>query len=152
MVASVKAMMTRYFISSPVENYTIDELNAITREMQNSLSAIVSKIKERGYSMVDIELESIDNITQVTAVMNRNIEKLNHYLSSLNQVFSENYLLSKEVLETMKIDVMNEDSTSSIVVYDDRIDVELFNGQVVSVSTDSVTSVKADDSQTITHA
>jgi hypothetical protein len=102
--------------------------------------------------MEDIQLDKIENITQFTSVMNANVDKVNSYLKSINEALSTNYLLGKEILETMKIDVVNADGVSAIVVYDDRIDVEMINDQVVSVRQDHVTSKKGTDTQEIVHA
>jgi hypothetical protein len=102
--------------------------------------------------MEDIALDRIENITQFTSVMNANVDKVNSYLKSINEALSTNYLLGKEILETKKIDVVNTDGVSAVVVYDDRIDIEMINEQIVSVRQDHVKSVKGTDIQEITHA
>lgn len=152
MVAKVFSLMVTDFIDYPTEGYDLVGINKITQDIQDSINKLITKIRDRGYTMDNIELEQITNITQVATVLNRNTDKVNLYFSALNKAFSEHYMLDKEVLETMKIEVMNEDTTSMVVVYKDRIDLELNNGQVVSVKADEVKSAKGQDTQTITHA
>lgn len=151
MVAKILSLITRDFIDYPASGYTIPGMNKVMQDIEDGINAIIDKIRSRGYFMEDIQLDKIENITQVEKVLNRNIDKINLYFSSLNTAFKESYMLEKEILETMKIDVVNADSTSSIVVFSDRIDIEISNGQVVSVKSDEVTSVKGTDIKTITH-
>ncbi len=151
MVAKVTSMITRGFVDYPLDGYDINGINQIMTDTQTAINKLLVKIRDRGYAMEDVELEQIENITQVSEVLNRNIDKINHYFSSLNRVFSEQYMLSKEILESMKIDVLNNDSASSVVVYDDRVDIEMNNGQIVSVNTTEVVSVKDQDTQTLSH-
>jgi len=152
MVAKVISMAMVDFVNYPEVGFDITGMNAVSESMEKAINKIVAKLRDRGYNMNDIELERIGNITQVTNVLNRNIDKVNEYFSAMNKTFSEQYMLSKEILETMKIEVVNEDSMSNVVVYRDRVDVELGNGQVVSVNTNEVKSVKGADEQIITHA
>jgi hypothetical protein len=152
MVAKVTSMVTSDFVNYAETGYDINGMNILMQDAAVAINKILSKIRNRGFFMDDIELENIANITQVSEVLNRNIDKINEYFSALNSTFSEHYMLSKEILETMKIDIVNVDSTSTVVVFEDRVDIELNNGQIVSVKKDEVTSVKDGDSQTITHA
>ena len=152
MVAKVHTFVTRDFVDYPTVGYDVPGMNQLMTNIAVAINLIIGKIRGRGYFMEDIELESIGNITQVEQVLNRNIDKVNMYFSALNTAFKESYMLEKEILETMKIDVVNTDSSSAIVVYSDRVDIELNNGQVVSVKTNEVTSVKDGDTQVITHA
>jgi len=151
MVAKVLSLMTTNFIDYPNTGYDIDGINSVIQNIQESINNLIAKIRSRGYTMDDISLEKITNITQVSTVLNRNIDRVNQYFSALNKAFAEHYMLNKEVLETMKIEVLNKDSSSMVVVHEDRVDVELNNGQVVSIKTDTVTSTKDGDTQTITH-
>jgi len=152
MVAKVLSLVTRDFIDYPSDGYTIPGINKVMQDAEDGINTIIEKIRSRGYFMENIQLEEIGNITQVEQVLNRNIDKINLYFSSLNTAFKESYMLEKEILEVMKIDVVNTDSMSSIVVFSDRIDIEINNGQIVSVKSDEVTSVKGTDTKTITHA
>jgi hypothetical protein len=70
----------------------------------------------------------------------------------MNKLFSENYLLQKEILETMAIDVVNDDSVSSITIARDNIGISMANGQFVTVKEDFVSSTKDGTEQVITHA
>lgn len=151
MVANVHTLVTRNFATYPIDGYNLSSMNIYIERMEKIVNIILAKIRKKGYFMDDIQLQKIDNITQVEKVLNENIDKINTYLMSLNDTLGQNYMLSKEILETMKIDVLNDDSSSTIVVFNDRIDVELNNGQVVSVQTDKVTSVKDGDTKVITH-
>lgn len=151
MVAQVFSLMITDFIKYPNADYDIDVINGVMTNIQNAINGLIAKIRSRGYAMDDIVLDKITNITQVSNVLNKNIDKINQYFSALNKAFEEQYMLSKEVLETMKIEVLNKDSNSMVVVYEDKIDVELNNGQVVSIKRDTVTSKKGDDIKTITH-
>ena len=151
MVAQVFSLMITNFIKYPNADYDIDVINGVMTNIQNAINGLIAKIRSRGYAMDDIVLDKITNITQVSNVLNKNIDKINQYFSALNKAFEEQYMLSKEVLETMKIEVLNKDSNSMVVVYEDKIDVELNNGQVVSIKRDTVTSKKGDDIKTITH-
>jgi hypothetical protein len=152
MIANVKNIVTRDFVPLPTEAYSAEVANGVFSSIETSINGILQKIRDRGFYMDNIALDRIDNITQFTSVMNSNIDKINLYLSSINQALATNYLLGKEILETMKIDVLNADGASSIVVYDDRIDIAMANSQVVSVSQDKVISTKGSDIQEITHA
>jgi len=152
MVANITSIVTRDFVPSPIEGYTIESINELMINIAYSINGILEKIRDRGFNMEDISLKNIDNITQVTEVLNENINMINKYFSDMNETFAQNYMLNKEVLETMKIDVANTDAMSTIVVFDDRVDVELDNGQIVSVKKNEVTSVKGNDTQTIAHA
>ena len=151
MVAQVFSLMITNFIKYPNADYDIDVINGVMTNIQNAINGLIAKIRSRGYAMDDIVLDKITNITQVSNVLNKNIDKINQYFSALNKAFEEQYMLSKEVLETMKIEVLNKDSNSMVVVYEDKVDVELNNGQVVSIKRDTVTSKKGDDIKTITH-
>ena len=152
MVAKVHSLMSRSFIDNSSGGLTITSINAIMVEIAATLNAISLKLRNRGYTMNDIVLDKIVDITQVAATLNININKINTYLSNINLAFAQNYMLSKEVLETMKIEVVNNDGISSVTVFDNRLEVSLSNGQSVSVKKDEVISIKDIDIQTITHA
>jgi len=152
MIASVKTMVTNNFIPYALDDIDIVAINIMFVNIAEGINKIVTKIRQRGFSMDDIQLENIDNITQVVRKTNNNIDKINKYFQSLNITLAENYLLGKEILETMAIDVINSDTTAVVTIFQDRIDIDLSNGQKVNIKQDSVTSSKDGDTQTIAHA
>jgi len=152
MIASVKTLVSSIFVKYPPDDIDIDAINEIFASIEKSFNKIIKKIQDRGLTMDDMELERIDNITQVVSKLNSNIDTINKYISSLNSTFGENYLLQKEILETMSIDVVNSDSTAVVTVFDDRLNIAMANGQIVDVSAGKVVSTKDGDEQTIIHA
>lgn len=151
MVARVYTYITRDFVSHPSEGLTIAGINSLFSEKASAINRLISRLRERGYNMENMVLEQITDITQVTKVLNSNIDMLNKYMSALNVAYSTNYLLPKEVLETMKIELINDDTVGSVTVRDESIEVAMNNGQIVTVNTASVSSVKDGVTKTITH-
>jgi len=152
MIAKIHTVVTRDFVAVPTSAYDASVANAVFTDIEVAINKILSKIRKQGFFMEDIVLDRIDNITQFTSVMNANIDKINSYFRAMNESLSTSYMLGREILETMKVDVVNDDAISSIVIHDDKIQVELANGQIVDVKKDSITSTKGADVQEITHA
>jgi hypothetical protein len=152
MVAKVTSIVSNVFVKYPEDDIGVVELNMVFANIEESINYVLKKVRDRGFFMEDLVLDRVDNITQVVTVTNSNIDKVNLFIRNMNKLFSENYLLQKEILETMSIDVVNDDSISSITIARDNIGISMANGQFVTIKEDIVSSTKDGTEQVITHA
>jgi hypothetical protein len=152
MVAKVTSIVSNVFVKYPEDDIGVVELNMVFANIEESINYVLKKVRDRGFFMEDLVLDRVDNITQVVTVTNSNIDKVNLFIRNMNKLFSENYLLQKEILETMSIDVVNDDSIAAITIARDNIGISMANGQFVTIKEDIVSSTKDGTEQVITHA
>jgi len=152
MVASVTGYVTNKFVKSIGDGYSIDSFNELMSSIEDSLNSIVSKIKNRGFYMDDVALDRATSVVDMLNTLNSNVEKINRYIVAINSALSDNYMLGKEILSAMEIKVVNSDAISSLVVYDDRLEVNLDAEQTVTIKKGEVSSTMNGDTQTIIHA
>lgn len=152
MTAKITTSLTNVFAKYINGETTIFGLNDSFSYLEKVINVIVNKIIERGYTMSQMKLQRIENIGDAVEVFNNNVSVINEYLISISQLISSDYLISKEILSTMRIDYINIDTTGAVRVQEDSITVELGNGQVVLIKEGEITSELGQESLSIVHA
>lgn len=152
MVAKVSTLLTMEFIENRDGVYDLAEINGVFTSIEFVFNTIIDKFGERGFFMEQMELEKATTMSGVMSAMNNNVDKINQYMSALNTSLATNYMLDKEVLSVMSIDVVNRDGAATVEVHPLKINIGLNNGQTIEVNTTSVVSELDGDTQTIVHA
>ena len=152
MTAMIKTLLSMEFIPNTQGVYDLDDINNTITNIEFSFNVIIAKFTAQGFYMEDIVLEKATTVHGVMNAMNNNVDKLNKYIASLNTALKTNYLLDKEVLSVMSIDILNRDGAATVEVHPLKINIGLNNGQIIEINTTSITSDLAGDIQTITHA
>ena len=152
MVAKITTSLTNIFAKYIDGETTIFGLNDAFSDIEVVLNNIIDKIIEKGYTMSQVELRKIEKIGEAVEVFNSNIEAINSYLLSMSQLISSDYLISKEVLSTMRVDFINKNTTGSIRIEENQVIVELGNEQVIKLKEGIVESSLGVESLSLTHA
>ena len=152
MTALVKTFLSMEFIENTESSYDITDINNIITNIEFAFNAIIIKFTEQGFYMDDMVLEKATTMSGVMVAMNNNVDTINQYIASLNNSLKTNYLLDKEILSVMSVDVINRDGAATIEIHPLKINVGLHNGQIVEINTTSITSTLGADVQTIVHA
>lgn len=152
MIAKVTGLITNRFAKFLKSQSTIDDINNAFKDTEEVLNAIVDKVIKRGYNMNMVELKTANNIGELLQVFNENMNTINQYLLSLSELTESEYLISKELLSVMKIDVRNNNTGASIKINPDDFRVTLSNGQEITIKQGTVTSVLNGEELSIQHA
>ncbi len=152
MTALVRTLLSMEFVPNTNGSYDLADINNIATNIEYVFNGIISKFADKGFYMDDMVLDKATTMSGVMTATNNNVDKINQYIASLNKALKTNYMLDKEVLSVMAIDVMNRDGAATVEVHPLKISVGLHNGQVVDINTTSVISEKDGDIQTIIHA
>ncbi len=152
MTAIVRTLLSMEFIPNGEGVYDLTDINNTITSIEYVFNDIISKFTDKGFYMDDMVLEKATTMSGLMSVMNSNTDKINQYVASLNKALKTNYLLDKEVLSVMAIDVMNRDGAATVEVHPLKISVGLHNGQVIDINTTNIVSDLDGDTQTIVHA
>ena len=152
MIAMVRTLLSMEFVENTESTYDLTDINTVITSIEFAFNAIILKFTEQGFYMDDMVLEKATTMSGVMVAMNNNVDTINQYIASLNNALKTNYLLDKEVLSVMSVDVVNRDGAATVEVHPLKINIGLNNGQVVEVNTTSITSTLGGDVQTIVHA
>ncbi len=152
MTAIVRTLLSMEFIPNTEGVYDLTDINNTITNIEYVFNDIISKFTDKGFYMDDMVLEKATTMSGLMSVMNSNTDKINQYVASLNKALKTNYLLDKEVLSVMAVDLINRDGAATVEVHPLKISVGLHNGQVIDINTTSVVSNLDGDIQTIIHA
>lgn len=152
MTAMIRTLLTMEFVENTTGEYDLADINNIITNIEFAFNSIISRFTEKGFYMEDMVLEKATTMSGVMTAMNNNVDTINQYIASLNNALKTNYMLDKEVLSVMSIDVVNRDGAATVEVHPLKINVGLHNGQVVEINTTNITSTLDADIQTIVHA
>ncbi len=151
MIASVSSLLTMVFVPTFSGEYDLIGINGSVTQIEYAFNVIVEKFRDKGFYMDDMVLEKAATMSEVGSAMDSNVETINRYIASLNKALETNYLLGKEVLSVMSIDLINNDGVSVVEASPDYLTISLNNGQTVKINTTEVVSSLSGDVQTITH-
>lgn len=152
MTAKVTSTLTNVYAKYIDGETGVFELNDHFAQIQGAINIIVQKIIKRGYNMSDMELKQITDIGESIEVFNDNVATINSYLVSISELIGTDYLISKEILSTLRIDLLNTNTSAGVRVNPDNFSMTLANGQEISVVEGEVVSVLGDETLTLTHA
>ncbi len=152
MTAIVRTFLSMEFVENTPGTYDLVDLNNVVTNIEFAFNAIITKFTEQGFYMEDMVLEKAVTMNGVMTAMNNNVDTINRYISSLNNALKTNYMLDKEVLSVMSVDVVNRDGAATVEVHPSKINIGLHNGQIIEINTTSIVSDLDGDVQTITHA
>ena len=152
MTAMIRTLLSMEFVENTSGTYDLADINTVVTSIEFTFNTIIAKFTEQGFYMDDMVLEKATTMSGVMVAMNNNVDTINQYIASLNNALKTNYLLDKEVLSVMSVDVINRDGAATVEIHPLKINVGLHNGQIVEINTTNITSTLGADVQTIVHA
>jgi len=152
MTARVKSDLTNIFCHYIDGETGLFDLNEKFGQIETSINFIVNKIIDRGYNMSQLELKQLTNIGEAIEVFNENVSTINSYLITISDLIGTDYLVGKEILSSMKIDIVNNNTTAGVRVNPDSIDISMSNGQSVKITEGKVESTLNEEALELTHA
>ena len=152
MTAMIRTFLSMEFVENTPGTYDLADINTIVTSIEFAFNTIIEKFTEQGFYMEDMVLEKAVTMSGLMTAMNNNVNTINQYISSLNNALKTNYLLDKEVLSVMSVDIVNRDGAATVEIHPLKINIGLHNGQIVEINTTNITSTLGADVQTIVHA
>ncbi len=152
MTARVVSGLTNAFVKYIDGETGVFDLNEHFLQVQEAINFIIKKIINRGYNMKEMRLQQISNIGEAVEVFNANTATINSYLVSIARKTDADYLLSKEILSTMRIDAVNNNTQVGIAILPESIELTLGNGQQVSLTEGKVSSTLDEEVLVVSHA
>jgi len=114
-------------------------INEYFYSIEELFLSIKNQITSKGFVMAQIELEQASSYHDIMEVSERNIVKINTFLQNLDATLQDNYLLSKEILQTTKVDYVNGMGIGSISVSEKTITINPNANTVVVLNEDGIT-------------